>query len=94
MSVFSSLIAENEIDWLNTAYHIHPPLATMKDRDYILNAIKKKLISSLTSLHRPRSTSEKDGAFEWLRWSNIVRNISTLIAKSQKKIKDFLYGGD
>ena len=43
VSIFHSLIAENEIDWLNTAYHIQPPLATMKDRDYILNAIKKKI---------------------------------------------------
>jgi len=64
VSIFHSLIAENEIDWLNTAYNIRPPLATIKDRDYLLNAINKKLISSLTSLHRPRSTNAKDGAFE------------------------------
>jgi len=64
ISIFHSLIAENEIDWLNTAYNIQPPLATIKDRDYLLEAINKKFISSLTSLHRPRSTNAKDGAFE------------------------------
>ena len=64
VSIFHSLIAENEIDWLNTAYNIEPPLATVKDRDYLLNAVNKNLISSLTSLHRPRSTCAKEGAFE------------------------------
>ena len=88
VSIFHSLIAENEIDWLNTAYHIQPPLATVKDRDYILNAIKKKLISSLTSLHRPRSTSEKDGAFEGsCAGATSFETFLPLLLKVKRKLK-------
>ena len=60
----------------------------MKDRDFILNAIKKKLISSLTSLHRPRSTSEKDGAFEGsCAGATSFETFLPLLLKVKRKLK-------
>ncbi len=64
VSIFHALVAENEIDWMNSSFHIKPPLGSERDRDFLQKALFKKSIKVLSSLHRPRSQAPKEGAFE------------------------------
>ena len=64
VSIFHSLISEEEIKWFNNSYRISPHLSTKKDRDYIQKAIRNRTITALSSLHRPIGPNSKEGTFE------------------------------
>ncbi len=64
VSIFHSLISEEEIKWTNNSFRILPPLSTKKDKEYIQKSFKNASITALSSLHRPIGSNSKEGTFE------------------------------